>query len=310
MLRRTFTTLREPRYLALSIAMVVVALACVGAGTWQIARFDLKVHENDALRTNDRAPAVPVSALLPVVGRPAPSADAVRLRSVTATGRYDLAAQRFVRLRSVGGHEGYYVLTPLRTPTAVLLVVRGFVAGTADGNPPTTVAAPPTGTVTVHGRVQTAESPDDRPAGLPATQLRSINPSDQAARLHAAVYDGYVTLEQHAPGTAGLTTIPPPSLSNPAGGAVEPQHFAYIIQWYLFALLALAAPVVMARAEQREQRHDDELAAAEPAEPVGPAESASAEPLAVEPGGSVEPAPSEDERRAAKLASRYGKAVR
>ena len=53
------------------------------------------------------------------------------------------------------------------------------------------------------------------------------------------------------PRASGLTTIPDPDLSNPAGGAVEPQHAAYVIQWYLFALLALAAAPVMARAESR-----------------------------------------------------------
>ena len=53
------------------------------------------------------------------------------------------------------------------------------------------------------------------------------------------------------PGTAGLIQIPAPDLSNPAGGAIEPQHLAYVIQWFLFAALALAAPFVMARAETR-----------------------------------------------------------
>src|SRR5262249_5765248 len=51
------------------------------------------------------------------------------------------------------------------------------------------------------------------------------------------------------PGTSGLVAIPDPDLSNPAGGAIEPQHLAYVIQWFLFAALALAAPIVMAPAD-------------------------------------------------------------
>ena len=149
------------------------------------------------------------------------------------------------------------MLTPLRTSAATLLVVRGFVAARADGSAPSAIAAPPAGPVTVHARAQPGETKTDRGGGLPAGQLLSINPADQAARLGGAVYDGYADLENGAPGTSGLTAIPPPSLSNPAGGAVEPQHFAYIIQWYLFALLALAAPVAMARAERRESRSGD-----------------------------------------------------
>jgi cytochrome oxidase assembly protein ShyY1 len=301
-LRQTLRALRQPRYVALSVAMVVVAVGCIAAGTWQIARFDQKVRENDALRANDHAAAVAVGDVLPLVGAGSPDADSIRLRTVTATGRYDVPAQRFVRLRNVGGHEGFYVLTPLHTSGGVLLVVRGFVAQQSSGNPPASVTAPPSGSVTLHGRVQAAESGADQPAGIPAGQLRTVNPASQAARLGAPVYDGYITLVAGTPGTSGLTAIPAPSLSNPAGGAVEPQHFAYIIQWYLFALLALAAPVVMARAEQRERRRDDGVVSVEPADVVAQGEPATPEPASAE--------QTDRDRRAAKLADRYGRAVR
>ena len=75
---------------------------------------------------------------------------------------------------------------------------------------------------------------------------------------------------------------PHPGLSNPAGGAVEPQHFAYVIQWFLFALLALAAPFAMARAERKEQA--DAGVTAVPQTP--------------------------EEQRATRLADRYGRSVR
>jgi cytochrome oxidase assembly protein ShyY1 len=285
-LRTTVQTLRQPRYAALSALMIVVALACIGAGSWQIARFDEKVHANDALTANAHAAPVPVARVLPLVGRAGPSADAVRFRTVTVTGRYDGSGQGLVRLRTVDSHQGYYVLTPLRTADATLLVVRGFVPERADGSPPNTIAAPPSGPVTVRGRVQVADQRHDRTAGLPPGQLLSINPGDQAARLGGRFYAGYIELLAGQPGAAGLTPIPPPDLSNPAGGAVEPQHFAYVIQWYLFAALALAAPIVMARAERREQEE-------------------------TEPDRTHQPAaePSEDERRAAKLADRYGRPV-
>jgi cytochrome oxidase assembly protein ShyY1 len=115
--------------------------------------------------------------------------------------------------------------------------------------------------------VQPAETRADRAEALPAGQVESINPRQQAARLDAPVLDGYVELLDGQPGAAGLTPIPAPDLSNPAGGAVEPQHIAYIIQWYLFAGLALAAPFVMARAEQRrESREIDDIRPESPAD--------------------------------------------
>jgi cytochrome oxidase assembly protein ShyY1 len=278
-------TLRQPRYAALSALMVIVALGCVAAGTWQIARFEHKVHENDALRANARHAPAAVSAVLPLVGSaPGPARDDVEFRPVTASGSYDAAAQTLVRSRTVADQVGFLVLTPFRTGAATLLVVRGFVPQPASGGVPE-VPAPPAGPLTIAGSAHGPETRDDAAAQLSDGQVESINPAQQAGRLDTPVYNGYAELATGGPGTRGLTAIPPPDLSNPAGGALEPQHFAYIIQWYLFAVLALAAPVVMARAETRQQ-------------PTGEFDEA------VEPA----PAPSAAELRAAKLADRYGHA--
>jgi cytochrome oxidase assembly protein ShyY1 len=300
-------TLRQPRYAALSVLMLIVAAACVGAGTWQIARFQNKVHENDALRVNARLASSPVARVLPLAGSgSAPADHAVEFRAVTATGRYDQAGQTLVRSRTIGDETGYLVLTPLRTGEGTLLVVRGFAPQPTSGGVPTVTAAP-SGTVTVVARAHAPETRSDAAAQLTAHQVESINPRQQARRLGAPVYDGYAELEPAQPGGAGLRAMPRPDLSNPAGGALEPQHFAYVVQWYLFAVLALAAPLAMARAETRGRPSgdlddlDDFEEPSRAPEPLpatgsvaGPAEAA------------AEPTP--EERRAAKLADRYGHA--
>jgi cytochrome oxidase assembly protein ShyY1 len=280
-------TLRQPRYAALAVVMAIVAIGCVAAGTWQISRFQQKVHENDALRANAHQPTAPLDGVLPLLGAGrAPSDDDVEFRTVTATGTYDAAEQSLVRNRSVSDDVGYLVLTPLHTAQGTLLVVRGFVPLPASGGTPSP-PPPPAGTVTITARTHAPETRDDAAAQLTQRQVESINPAQQASRLGGAVYDGYAELEAHQPGTDGLVAIPKPDLSNPAGGALEPQHFAYVIQWYLFALLALAAPFVMARAEMK-QRPVEEIDAVPPPEPT------------------VDP--SAGDLRAAKLADRYGHA--
>jgi cytochrome oxidase assembly protein ShyY1 len=272
----TLRTLREPRYATLSALMLLVALVCVGAGTWQIVRFDDKVRDNDALRANAHAAPVPVTRVLPLVGDPRRSADSVRFREVTATGRYDRARTSFVRLRSVAGQDGSFVLTPFVTADGTLLVVRGLTTTTSD-------PGVPTGRLTITARAQASEPNRDSAAQVARGTVKSINAPAQATRLGGQVFDGYAELLPNQPGTRGLVEIPPPDLSNPAGGAVEPQHFAYIIQWYLFALLALAAPFAMIRADRRERQ----VAEAEAARPDVPV--------------------SDEQRRLAKLADRYGR---
>ncbi len=279
--------LRQPRYAALSLLMLVVAGVCVLAGTWQIARLHGKVGANAELRHNAHAAAVPVAHVLPLLGTSdaPPSVHHIQFRTVQATGSYDPAHQGLVRQRTVNDDTGYLVLTPLRTSGGTLLVVRGFVS---DGNGAISaprVPAPPSGSVTVRGRVEPAESKADEAKRLGERQLDSVNPAEQASRLGDRMFDGYAELLPGQPGGAGLTAIPKPDLSNPAGGAVEPQHVAYIIQWYLFALLALAAPIAMVRAETRhvDRRDFDER--------LAPALES----------------PTPEQERAAKLADRYGR---
>jgi cytochrome oxidase assembly protein ShyY1 len=281
-------TLRQTRYAALGVVMAVIAIGCIAAGTWQIARFEEKVHANDTLRANAHRAATSVDDVIPFVGASrTPSDDEVNFRAVTATGTYEAARQSLVRSRTVGDTTGYLVLTPLRTAHGILLVVRGFVPQPASGGVPSP-AAPPAGTVTVTARAHTPETRSDAAAQLTGRQVESINADEQAARLGGEVYDGYAELEADQPGTHGLATMPKPDLSNPAGGALEPQHFAYVIQWYLFAALALAAPFVMARAETR-NRPVEEIDVVPPS--PGPTIKSSAADL-----------------RAAKLADRYGHA--
>jgi len=271
--------------------MVVIAGVCVLLGTWQIARLGQKVDTNDELRHNAHAAPAPVADVLPLVqpgkAAKAPKAHQIQFRRVTATGSYDDAHTVLARTKVVDGVTGYYVVTPFRTADGTLLVARGFVAN------PTTVA-PPTGDVTITAWIQPGETKHDQATVLNDGQVESINPVEQAKRLGTPVFNAYAELPAGQPGVQKLKVLPSPDLGNPAGGAVEPQHVAYIIQWYLFALLALAAPIAMARSEtkHRETRdfdvHHDELGATADATPE----------------------PSPEEQRAAKLADRYGKPVR
>jgi cytochrome oxidase assembly protein ShyY1 len=278
--------LRKPRYLALSAVMLLVATLCIGAGTWQVFRFIQKRDENALLRHNAHTAVAPVAdVLVPTTARDARhEASQTRFRRVHAEGTYDPSHQLLVRERTVDGVVGFLVVTPLRTTSGtVLLVVRGFVA--ADGSRPTPVAGPPTGQVTVLARAQAPELRNDHFGKTAAGQITAINTVSAADRLSAPVYQSYAELLNHQPGGAKLTPIPDPDLSNPAGGAVEPQHLAYVLQWFLFALLALAAPIVMARAESRLPALEPEDFGAETAGPV------------------VDQAKRE---RAARLADRYG----
>jgi cytochrome oxidase assembly protein ShyY1 len=245
------TTLRQPRYLGLFGLMLVVATVCGIAGTWQVARFEQKRAANHHLRADDRSVAADISSVLGPAASPTSDGHAQKFRSVTATGSYLPAEQTLLRGQTINNDVGYLVLTPLRTEQGVLLIARGFLrqTGAADSSPQ--VPAAPTGPVTVTARLQPADRKPDRFGQLPGQQVDSVNPAAQASRLHSPVWPAYAELLTGQPGTSGLQVIPGPDLSNPAGGAEEPQHAAYVVQWYLFGLFALAAPFILAAAERR-----------------------------------------------------------
>lgn len=250
-------TLRSPRYLGLFAIMIVLALGCSLAGTWQIIRYQEKHAANHHLRADDRDHPQDVSAVLGAASKPISNGHLQQFRHITATGTYLSADQTLLRGQTVSDDIGYIVLTPLRTKSGVLLVARGFVKQTAAAASSPTVPAAPSGTVTVTARLEPSDVKPDRFGTLPASQVDTVDPSRQASHIGAPVWNAYAELLDGQPGTTGLTVIPNPDLSNPAGGAEEPQHLAYVFQWYLFALLALAAPFIMAAAELRREDGDE-----------------------------------------------------
>ena len=240
--------LGSARFLALLAVGLLVATGCAAAGVWQIHRFNEKRHANAELRHNDAQAAVPVDDLLAVNQ---PASDGLQFRKVVATGRYDPAGQVLVRQREVDGQPAFLVLTPLRTSQgSVLLVVRGSVPVTAAAMDTPTVPPPPDGPTTVTGRVYAGES-GGLGVRLPPDQIERIDLSALSRRLGMPTYGGYVELVSSSPADSRLSPLPLPDMSNPAGGAFTAQHLAYVVQWFLFALLALAAAPVFTVLDQR-----------------------------------------------------------
>jgi cytochrome oxidase assembly protein ShyY1 len=255
--RALIWTLRQRRYAALAATGLIVALICAGMGTFEIHRYQQKRHDNGALRDNAHAPATSLTpSLVPLTGGgAAPDANAIRYRHVSVSGRYLPGRQQYVANQTQSGRQGFYVLTPLRTSGVTLLVVRGFVAATSSETRPAQVAPPPAGDVHVTGWLQTPQTASDQFGRLGHGEIMSINPGEQVGRLHTLFYQASLTLAAHQPGTGGLHLVSLPGLGNPTGGAEEWQLLSYVIQWYAFALLALAMPFMVSRAEVRDARH-------------------------------------------------------
>ena len=116
-----------------------------------------------------------------------------------ATGHWDVGHQLLVRLRPYNGDVGFYVMTPLVTDNGpAVLVNRGWVPAGRGRRQRAPRARPPSGTVTVTGRLRPTE-PRATGAAPPRGQITRIDVPGIARTLPYDVYGGFLELTQQSP---------------------------------------------------------------------------------------------------------------
>ena len=118
------SVLRQRRWWAFSLFVVAMLALCVVLANWQWSRYQERRAENDRLDAALAAPTAPVDAILAAgpAGTAQPPSPADQWRMVTATGEFDPAGEVAVRRRPLDGRTGFWIVTPLRTETGILLV--------------------------------------------------------------------------------------------------------------------------------------------------------------------------------------------
>ncbi len=212
-----------------TLAAVAAVAVCIAAGHWQQGR----MHAKEALRAqyDDAARAAPVSlASLPA------GADwtALRYRPVTATGEYLAQQQIFIDNKVQAGRVGYHVVTPLRLADGrIVLVDRGWIPQHASRSE-VPAAPPPSGEVTVRGRLALAPSAylELKPDSAAGPVRQNLDPARFAAATGLAVLPAIVE--------ATVAPVPDDGLVRawPAPDFGIETHRIYMVQWYSFALLA------------------------------------------------------------------------
>jgi surfeit locus 1 family protein len=240
-----------PRWLLSHLLVVLLIVAMVDLGFWQLRRLDERREHNALVEGREDQPVVPVDDLV----QPGDGGDAVgaaRFRTVTATGTYDADATIEVRNRTQDGVAGVWMLTPLVLDSGDRVgIVRGFVPLGANGDPHPT--APPDGQVTVTGAVAD-------PTKFDGTAPRDVDDiTDQTDVLPAVVL-----LDRSDPGepealtdstddpSTAIAKVPPPELG-------EGPHFSYAVQWFIFTTIALVGyPLILRRVIQRRGKEVDD----------------------------------------------------
>ncbi|MBA8794228.1 cytochrome oxidase assembly protein ShyY1 [Friedmanniella endophytica] len=233
------------RWVALILFVAVMGTIFVNMGDWQLRRLHQRRAANAVVIANENRPVVPFQQIFT-----APIGKANEWKPVSATGTFDAAHQYIVRYRDNGGANGYEVVTPLipSDGSMAVLVDRGFIATDNSSAIPTTAPPPPSGQVTLTGRVRRSEA-GNRAAITPVdNQMRLVNAYAIATTLPYPVRDGYIDQLQVTPAqTGGFQVKVLPELS-------DGPHFWYAVQWFMFTGIGIAGVVVFIRGDLRERR--------------------------------------------------------
>jgi len=244
--RLDWSVLVRPGTLAAHVVVAAAVVTCVALGQWQLERLAVVRANNELLAQRSVAEPVDLLDLLattaPVPGDPS-SIAAVEFRRVVATGVLRRDEELLHRNRSLGGRQGFHVVTPLELDDGtVVLVVRGWVPATLSV-PPVAEAAAPEGRVSVVGLIERSVAQPRFGARDPGSgTLERVFHLDTArldAQVAGELRDVVVRAEAGSPGVGvGPTALPaalgPPELS-------EGNHRSYAVQWFVFALVALVA---------------------------------------------------------------------
>ncbi len=247
-----YRILLTPRWLGLTLVVLLAIPAFVFLGRWQYGRFEERSANSERVTANIEAPPVPLERLAGPGGR-VEAAD--RFRQVSVAGSYDPAHALVVRRRPQDGRPGFYVLTPLVTADGTgVLVNRGWVPAGATADTPPAVPPPPTGQVTVTGRLRQSETEQSSGiravSGLPAGQVLLIDAGSIGRQVPYRLLDGYVELISQEPaGASAPEPVPAPDVG--AGGGL---NLAYAFQWWLFIGVAIGGWILLLRRELAEQR--------------------------------------------------------
>jgi cytochrome oxidase assembly protein ShyY1 len=231
------------RWLGLLLVVAIVAFACVELGLWQFRRYEGKVDDNRVIRANLAAAAAPIGQVMTTDDEPAEDDEWQR---VEATGVYDPGHTVVILYRSRDGVPGVDVVVPLVTSAGpAVLVDRGWIENQSSDPVDALPPDPPSGEVTVTGWVR--RNATGSSANVSDGAARAISSDEIGPTLPYPVYTGFVERVSEAP---SVQTAPEP--------AEEPDlstgpHFFYGVQWFFFALLAIAFWVYFAYAEYREQ---------------------------------------------------------
>lgn len=219
------TRARQVLVLALS---AVVALVMLVLGIWQMSVY--RTQGTRVLQERANRPAVSLDAQL-ASGTPVGELYGLQ---VTLHGSY-LATKPVL----VGTTAPYRVVMPFRDGQRIVGVARGTVPSLTASVPPA-----PTGVVDQTGIMLPSENKGNAAPDQSASTMPVVNLERLTQTWPAPVLPGFVTLSASE---SSAQHLGPQTVTMPDNASGRAQNLGYAMQWWVFAIFAIIAGIVLAR---------------------------------------------------------------
>ncbi len=211
----------------------VLVVSFVRLGMWQLDRLDERRTTNSLILERGSAPPAPLTELIALHGA---DPDGLIHRRALVEGRYRQDLEFFSIGRTFGDRSGTLVATPFELADGTLMiVVRGLVPSDTAG-PPAEGFDPPSGEVTLAGRLDDGEEPlrigEPAPEGGTITSISRIDLGFIDTWMPGNVAPISLLLDSQDPEPTRPFLVPVPDEE-----LTEGSHLGYAIQWFAFAVI-------------------------------------------------------------------------
>ena len=240
----------SPRWIVLSLGVIVLAGVFIRLGFWQLDRLSQRKAENARLESRMAAPVFVLSGSSGPV-----DAAALEFRTVSVTGQYDFDHQVALASRTYNGQLGIDLLTPLMVQGSreAVLVDRGWIP-VSDLQRSAWVKYNQPGQVTLKGMVLASQigAGPSIPVTGSSTAQQDLWSSPVVQRIQNQVPEKLIPFyiqEIPDPDRTSLPYIRDPQIDLSNG-----PHLGYAIEWFSFAAVVLVGYPFWIRRQLRHRR--------------------------------------------------------
>lgn len=222
---------REPLSVLKSLTAILLVIGCLWAAQWQFHRGVDRHERNNQIESRSNMPAISIADAI----KDAPSHE---WRKITATGTLDSSRQILLRNRYFEGKYGFEVLTAFNDQSGALYWVdRGWVQAGASATVQPELPPVPNGEVRIEGRLRLDRSlPQGKFFAIPSGEKGGLisEANAQASNSELGINSQFY-LDLISGDHPDLTPDVAASLPELTDGP----HFAYALQWIIFAGLVI-----------------------------------------------------------------------